>query len=67
MEKETKLDSTENVENNVIHLGPPEGYTQQPVENYSEIVEEKSEAQHTDKESDAAPVDNKRTSGNAKT
>ncbi len=66
MEKETKLDSTENVENNVIHLGPPEGYTQQPIENYSEIVEEKSDAQHTDKESDAAPVDNKRTSGDAK-
>ena len=58
MEEQTKLDSNENMENNVIHLGPPEGYVQQELESNPQKAEETYETQNTGKESLENPVDN---------
>ena len=46
MEEQTKLDSNENMENNVIHLGPPEGYVQQELESNPQKAEETYETQN---------------------
>ena len=66
MEEQTKLDSNENMENNVIHLGPPEGYVQQELESNPQKAEETYETQNAGKESLENPVDNIKKSGYAK-